>query len=570
MDVIVSRCAGLDVHKNTVMACVRAPGPDGGRTSTVRRFRTFTDSLRQLRAWLVVEGVTQVAMEATGVYWRPVWHVLEAVPEFELLLANAHAVKNMPGRKTDVADAEWLALLCECGLLRASFVPPPVIAELRDLTRYRKKLIEERTRETQRVQKLLEDAGIKLDSVVSDILGVSARRMLEALIAGVRDVDALAELAHTRMRPKIPQLRRALEGRFGAHHALMLRMHLDHVDQLSAAIERLDVEVDRVIRPFSAQLQRLITIPGVGRRTAEVIIAEVGVDMRRFATAGHLASWAGMCPGNHESGGKRRSGRARKGNRALRAALCEAAWSAARSNNGYLPAQYRHLMRTFGKKGQTRAVFAVGHSILVIAWHLLANDCDYADLGAEHLTRHHRSRSPCTLPRAPTRSPRPQGERRTRRRVAGHPHQITDHPGYQPGRRLLRPERGWSPEFRLSPHAPVGRRAGVKALVRGCPPDAVVSLALEAVSQSGAGALDGLRTVATSTPVRFCESHRSPRAAPPGEAPPERRTWGCSSRSRCRSTSTNRSWSGSRRSTWPRPAGWCACGCRTRGSRAGG
>jgi transposase len=388
VDVIVARCAGLDVHKNTVMACVRTPKPEGGRASTVRRFHTFTASLRELRDWLITEGVTQVAMEATGVYWKPVWHVLEAVPELELLLANAHAVKNMPGRKTDVGDAEWLAQLCECGLLRPSFVPPPVIAELRDLTRYRKKLIEERSREIQRIQKLLEDAGIKLDSVVSDILGVSARQMLEALIGGVRDVDALAELAQTRMRPKIPTLRRALEGRFGAHHALMLRMHLDHVDQLSTAIERLDVEVDRVIRPFSDQLQRLITIPGVGRRTAEVIIAEVGVEMCRFATAGHLASWAGMCPGNHESGGKRRSGRARKGNRALRAALCEAAWAAAHCTSGYLPSQYRHLMRTFGKKGQTRAVFAVGHSILIIVWHLLANNVDYEDLGSEHLTRH--------------------------------------------------------------------------------------------------------------------------------------------------------------------------------------
>ena len=215
--------------------------------------------------------------------------------------------------------------------------------------------------------------------------------MLEALIGGVRDIDDLADLAHTRMRAKIPQLRRALEGRFDAHHALMLRMHLDHldhVDQLSATIERLDVEVDRVIRPFSEQLRHLITIPGVGRRTAEAIIAEVGVDMRRFATAGHLASWAGMCPGNHESAGKRRSGRARKGNRVLRAALCEAAWSAARCKSGYLPAQYRHLMRTFGKKGQTRAVFAVGHSILGIAWHLLANNCDYDDLGAEQFSRH--------------------------------------------------------------------------------------------------------------------------------------------------------------------------------------
>lgn len=334
-------------------------------------------------------GETHQWKHRQGAPSRPHWHVLEAVPELESLLANAHAVKNMPGRETDVADAGWLAQLCECGLLRPSFVPSPVQAELRELTRYRKKLLEERSRQTQRIQKLLEDAGIKLDSVVSDILGVSARQMLEALIAGVRDIDALAGPAHTRMRPKIPQLRRALEGRFGAHHALMLRMHLDHVDQLSAAIERLDIEVDRVIRPFSEQLQRLITIPGVGRRTAEVIIAEVGVEMRRFATAGHLASWAGMCPGNHESGGKRRSGRARKGNQALRAALCEAAWSATRCKDGYLPAQDRHLLRTFGKKGQTRAVFAVGHSILVIAWHLPADNCDYQDLGSEHVTRHH-------------------------------------------------------------------------------------------------------------------------------------------------------------------------------------
>jgi transposase len=388
MDVIVSRCAGLDVHKNTVMACVRTPSADGGRTSTVRRFRTYTAALRQLRDWLAGEGVTQAAMEATGVYWKPVWHVLAGAPGLELMLVNAHAVKNMPGRKTDVADAEWLAELCECGLLRPSFVPPPQQAQLRDLTRYRKKLIEERTRETQRIQKLLEDAGIKLDSVVSDILGVSARRMLEALIAGVRDVEALTELAHTRLRPKIPQLRQALEGRFDAHHALMLRMHLDHVDQLTTNITRLDAEIDRVVHPFSEQLQHLLTIPGVGRRTAEVILAEVGVDMRRFATAAHLASWAGMCPGNHESAGKRRSGRARKGNAALRAALCEAAWSASRSKTGYLPAQYRHLLRTFGKQGQTRAVFAVGHSILVIAWQLLAHNCDYQDLGGEHFVRY--------------------------------------------------------------------------------------------------------------------------------------------------------------------------------------
>jgi transposase len=387
VDVIVARCAGLDVHKNTVMACVRTPGPEGGRSTRVRRFHTFTSGLRELRDWLVAEGVTQAAMEATGVYWKPIWHVLDGAEGLELLLVNAHAVKNMPGRKTDVGDAQWLAQLCECGLLRPSFVPAPEQARLRDLTRYRKKLIEERTRETQRIQKLLEDAGIKLDSVVSDILGVSARRMLQALIAGVRDPQALAGLAHTSMQAKIPQLRRALEGRFGAHHALMLGMHLQHVDQLGAAIGRLDEEIDAVIRPFQTALRHLITIPGVGRRTAEVFLAEAGADMGRFPTAGHLASWAGMCPGNHESGGKRRSGRARKGNRALRAALCEAAWSAARGKSGYLGAQYRHLLRTFGSKGQTRAVFAVGHSIVIIAWHLLARDCDYQDLGAEHFTR---------------------------------------------------------------------------------------------------------------------------------------------------------------------------------------
>ncbi len=302
------------------------------------------------------------------------------------MLVNAHAVKNMPGRKTDVADAVWLAELCECGLLRPSFVPPPVIAQLRDLTRYRKKLIEERSRETQRIQKLLEDAGIKLDSVVSDILGVSARQMLDALIAGVRDVEALAGLAHTRMRPKIPQLRQALEGRFDTHHGLMLRMHLDHVDQLSASIEHLDIEVDRVIRPFSEQLKHLITIPGVGRRTAEVIIAEIGVDMRRFATAGHLASWAGMCPGNHESAGKRRTGKARKGDAALGSALCESAWAAARTRT-YLGSLYRHLARRFGKKGEAKAAFAVGHSILVIVWHVLHDERDYQDLGADYLEK---------------------------------------------------------------------------------------------------------------------------------------------------------------------------------------
>jgi transposase len=386
VETIVSRCAALDVHKDTVMGCVRVPDGQGGRAQEVREFRTFTVGLRALREWLVGHGVTQVAMEATGVYWKPVWHVLEAEPTWQLLLANAQHVKNLPGRKTDVADSVWLAQLLECGLLRGSFVPPRAIQQLRDLTRYRKKLIEERTRETQRVQKLLEDAGIKLDSVVSDVLGKSARAMLEALIDGERDPVVLAELARTRMRPKIAELRLALEGGFDDHHALMLRLHLHHVDQLTVAIDGLDAEVDRVIGPFSEQHRRLTTIPGVGKRTAEVIIAEIGVDMSRFPTPAHLASWAGMCPGNHESAGKRRSGKARKGDAALRSALCESAWTVSRTH-GYLGSLYRHLHRRFGKKGEAKAAFAVGHAILVIVWHLLHDERDYQDLGADFLDR---------------------------------------------------------------------------------------------------------------------------------------------------------------------------------------
>lgn len=386
MEAIVSRCAALDVHKDTVMACARVPDGAGGRSQEVVEFRTFTSGLRALRVWLAGHGVTQVAMEATGVYWKPVWHVLEADPGWELLLANAQHVKNLPGRKTDVADSVWLCQLLECGLLRGSFIPPREIAQLRDLTRYRKKMIEERTREVQRIQKLLEDAGIKLDSVVSDVLGKSAREMLEALIAGERDPVVLAEYARTRMRPRIPDLRLALEGGFGDHHALLLRLHLNHVDQLTAAVDGLDVEVDRLIAPFAEAHRRLTTIPGIGKRNAEVIIAEIGVDMTRFPTAGHLASWAGMCPGNHESAGKRRSGKARKGDAALRAALCESAWAAARTRT-YPGALYRQLARRFGKKGEAKAAFAVGHTLLVIVWHLLNDERDYQELGADYLDR---------------------------------------------------------------------------------------------------------------------------------------------------------------------------------------
>jgi transposase len=309
---------------------------------------------RELRDWLAAEAVTQVAMEATGVYWKPVWHVLVDLDGVELLLCNAHHVKNLPGRKTDVADSVWLAQLLECGLLRGSFVPPPEIARLRDLTRYRTKLVQDRARETQRIQKLLEDAGIKLDSVVSDVLGKAARRMLDALMAGESDIEVMADMAMTRMRPKIAELRLALEGRFDGHHALMLGMHLSHIDHLTGAIDGIDEEVDRRLVPFADQARRLQTIPGIGKRNAEVVISEIGVDMSRFPTAAHLASWAGLCPGNHESAGKRRSGKARKGNAALRTVLCEAAWSAARTKDTYLAAQFRRFCRRFGRRARPK------------------------------------------------------------------------------------------------------------------------------------------------------------------------------------------------------------------------
>ena len=387
MDVIVDRCAGLDVHKRTVMATVRSPDGRGGRAQQTREFFTFTNRLVELRDWLVAEGVTQVAMEATGVYWRPVWHVLEEEPGLELLLVNPAHFKNLPGRKTDVKDSEWLAQLLECGLLRGSFIPPAAIAQLRDLTCYRTKLVQEKARETQRIQKLLEDAGIKLDSVATDVLGVSCRRMLEALIAGERDPEVLADMALTRMRPKIGDLRQALVGRFGDHHGLLLRMHLDHVDHLSAMEARLDGEVDALMGPFAESATHLLTVPGIGKRVAEIIVAEIGVDMGRFPTDKHLASWVGLCPGHHESAGKRRSGRARKGNPALRSAMCEAAWAASHGKDNYLVAQFRRFKRRFGTKGETKAIFAVAHTMIVIVWHVLANNCDYDDLGADFFER---------------------------------------------------------------------------------------------------------------------------------------------------------------------------------------
>jgi transposase len=383
VEVVYERCAGLDVGKDEVVACVRVPDDAGGRRQEVRTFKTFSADLEALADWLTEQGVTQLVMEATGQYWKPVWYVLEE-RGLELLLVNARHVKLLPGRKTDVGDAAWLAELLEHGLLRGSFVPPPAIRQLRDLTRYRKRLIQTHTAECQRIHKTLEDASIRLGSVAADVLGVSGRAMLRALLAGERDPKVLAGLARGRLRNKLPELRQALRGRFSAHHALLLRLALEHVEQLERSIAELDAEVDRVIAPFAQARDRLDTITGVGKRAAECIIAEIGVDMSVFPTAAHLASWAGRCPGNNMTGGKRRSGRTRQGNVWLGDILVECAWAAARSRDTYLSAQFWRLARRIGKK---KAAMAVSHSILVIAWHLLTDNCDYADLGGDYFVR---------------------------------------------------------------------------------------------------------------------------------------------------------------------------------------
>jgi transposase len=387
MDVIVDRVAGLDVHQKTVTAAVRCPGKGRARSQQIHEFRTYTGDLVALREWLVDNAVTLVVMEATGVYWKPVWYVLEEHAGFELELVNPRHAKNLPGRKTDTADAAWLAQLAECGLLRGSFIPPRAISRLRDLTRYRTKIVQERVREVQRLQKLLEDANVKLTSLVTDITGVSGRQMIEALIAGERDPDKLADLARTRMRPKIAELRLALVGRFDEHHALLARMHLDHIDQLQAMETRLDREVDELMAPFAKAAELLQSVPGIGKRAAEVIISEMGVDMDRFPSAHHLASWAGLCPGNNETAGKSRSGKARKGNQALRTVLCECAWAASHSGDTYFAAQYRRFKRRFGKKSEGKAIFAVAHSIIVVAWHVLHEWTPYRELGSHYFER---------------------------------------------------------------------------------------------------------------------------------------------------------------------------------------
>ncbi len=383
MDVILERCAGLDVHQATVTACVRTPGPGRERGQVIHTFGTTTADLLSLRDWLAAHEVTHVAMESTGVYWKPVYYALEDGVQ-EVLLVNAREVAKVPGRKTDVQDCAWIAQLLECGLLRGSFVPPPAIRELRDLTRYRKALIQDRTREVNRLHKVLEDAGLKLATVATDVLGTSGRAMLTALMEGTTDPAVLADLARGRLRAKLPALRQALTGRFRAHHAFLLSQLLAHLDYLDDTIATLSQAIEAHLAPFAEPAARLQTIPGVKQRTLEAIVAEIGVDMAAFPTAGDLASWTGLCPGNNETAGKRRRGRVRKGNRWLKAALVEASLAAIRTKGSYLGALYRRIAR---HAGHNVAIVAVAHAILEIAWHLLARGTTYQDLGADYFTR---------------------------------------------------------------------------------------------------------------------------------------------------------------------------------------
>jgi transposase len=381
METVVERPAALDVHKQQVTACVRFPA-GRKREERVAEFQTTVRGLLALRDWLKGHAVTHVAMEASGVYWKPPWAILE--DEFECLLVNARHVKQVPGRKTDVSDAAWLCQLLEAGLLRASFVPPKPIRTLRNLTRYRKAQIQERQREANRLHKILEDTGIKLDCVASDILGVSGRAMLDALCRGTTDPVVLAELAKGKLRKKLPALREALEGRFDAEHGIVVSAILAHIDFLDEQIDLLSDAIEEQIRPFAAAVELLCTIPGVQQRTAEVVIAEIGADMSVFPSAGHLASWAGLCPGNDESAGKRRSGRTRKGSRWLSIALTEAAQANTRSRDSYLSAQYRRLR---ARRGHKRAIGAVKHSIIAACWHMLTTGEIYHDLGGDYYTR---------------------------------------------------------------------------------------------------------------------------------------------------------------------------------------
>jgi transposase len=398
MDIVFPCCAGLDVHKDTIVVRVRrlVSGAKRKTTSAVRTFHTMTEQILALGDWLEQEGVTQVAMESTGVYWKPIWNLLEGGP-YQLLLVNAQHVKQVPGRKTDVKDCEWIAQLLQCGLLRGSFVPPSPQRDLRELTRQRRQLIQAKAAVANRIQKVLEDANIKLGSVATDVLGVSGRATLRALIAGQEDPKVLAELAQRKLRAKIPQLQLALRGRVSEHHRFLLKLLLEEVVQMETWIGRLS---DRIVEvspgPFVEAIALLATIPGIDERAAENVLAEIGVNMEQFATVGHLASWAGVCSGNRQSGGKRWNARTSKGNLWLRATLVQVAWAASHTKNTYLSAFYRRLA---GRRGKKRALVALGHTILEIIYYVLKRKVPYQELGADYLDRHDRDRLRASLVR---------------------------------------------------------------------------------------------------------------------------------------------------------------------------
>jgi transposase len=379
MQVVHEVCCGLDVHKKSVTACVLWAS---GRRRQTRAFGTFTRELLELGDWLRACGVTHVAMESTGVYWKPVWNLLEG--QFEVLLVNAQHIKAVPGRKTDQKDSEWIADLLQHGLLRASFVPPTPIRELRDLTRYRASLAQEINRIANRIQKVLEDANIKLASVATDTLGASGRAMLEAMVGGEEDSERLAEMAQGKLRNKIPELQEALQGRVSGHHRFLLRELLDHFYFVESKMRRIEQEVAERLGPFQSEVARLCTIPGVDQVTAWGLLAEIGLDMSQFPDAQHLASWAGLCPGSHESAGKRKSGKIRKGSLWLRRCLCQGAWAVSTKKNNYLSALYRRLA---ARRGSKRATIAVAHKLLVIAYYILRDGSCYRDLGPDYFDR---------------------------------------------------------------------------------------------------------------------------------------------------------------------------------------
>lgn len=382
-EVIHRCCCGLDVHKETVVACLRRTGADGVLQQQVRTFETTTSGLLSLGDWLTQSGVTIAAMESTGVYWKPVWNLLEG--RVELILVNSRDVKQVPGRKTDVKDSEWIAQLLASGLLRASFVPPPPQRELRDLTRTRVSLLQDCSRTANRLQKVLEDANIKLGDVASDVLGASGRDMLAALIRGDSAPAQIAELARGKLRLKIPKLTEALRGKVSEHHRFMLKLLLEQVEQYEGQIGKLDQRIEEVMSPLEkTALGMLDEIPGIDRRAAQNILAEIGTDMSRFATSGHLASWAGLCPGNNQSAGKRRSGRLRQGNRWLKAILNQCAWAATRKRDSYFAAQHRRIAT---RRGVKRATMAVAHSQLCICWELLRTGQAYQDLGRDYFEK---------------------------------------------------------------------------------------------------------------------------------------------------------------------------------------